>query len=501
MRAGQLKTWIGRLGAVNAVCFAAHALLSYALTPVMGLRRTAQLREAESFAQLAQALDFLGPGVVALVSGRGALAEPEAFLFAYCLPLALSTAVFLALLALLARHARDLEADTARALLRWTALFAAVSVLASPALAQDFWLSAAWGRMVVAGVNPYYADLTHEIARGLPFDDFTRQMTYGPLWALISGAVMWLAGDSALAAALLFKLLLAGAWVATATLIWRLLSECSPWSRCAGVAIFGWLPLSVHQTVAEGHNDVFMVLLVLLWLHWLQRGHPLRASLALAASVSIKYVTAPLFLLDLLYLRYSQGRRISEYLPRFAAAGALLVLTFGVFYRSTDFFAATTSMAGWHLFAPSYAVSNVGHLAGIDVKWLAWAVRALFPLLALVSIAGYCRAPSREALWRAALAIMSAVSFSLVGHVWPWFLLWILALAALTPQAALARWGLGVALSLPFPILIFTVPSWTLRMLFIASLIPYAFALAWLLVVPRGWLPPVRATEPNPAGA
>ena len=96
---------------------------------------------------------------------------------------------------------------------------------------------------------------------------------------------------------------------------------------------------------------------------------------------------------------------------------------------------------------------------------------------------------------------MSAVSFSLVGHVWPWFLLWVLALAALTPQAALARWGLGVALALPFPILIFTVPGWTLRMLFIASLIPYAFALTWLLVVRRGWLPPVRATEPNPAGA
>ena len=76
--------------------------------------------------------------------------------------------------------------------------------------AQDFWLSVGWGRMTAAGVNPYYFDLSQEYTSGLPLDYTLGRMTYGPLWALISGMVAWISGGNVLAAAGLFKLLLAG---------------------------------------------------------------------------------------------------------------------------------------------------------------------------------------------------------------------------------------------------------------------------------------------------
>ena len=75
----------------------------------------------------------------------------------------------------------------------------AVCTLAFPVFTQDLWLSAAWGRMIAAGVNPFHTLFTPELLAGLPLDHFPMPMSYGPLWGLVSGGIMLIAGDSVLA--------------------------------------------------------------------------------------------------------------------------------------------------------------------------------------------------------------------------------------------------------------------------------------------------------------
>src|SRR5204863_1335257 len=126
--------------------------------------------------------------------------------------------------------------------------------------------------MIAAGVNPFHTLFTPESLVGLPLDHFPMPMSYGPLWGLISAGVMLIAGESVLVAAVLFKAVIAVAWIGSLHLVYRLTDGLSQSQRCLSIAVFGWMPAGVSQSLAEGHNDIAMVALALLWLFQLMRG-------------------------------------------------------------------------------------------------------------------------------------------------------------------------------------------------------------------------------------
>ena len=107
-------------------------------------------------------------------------------------------------------------------------------------------------------------------------------------------------GKTRVAASLIDGLMRANWCKRVLFLVDRLAAEFSPGRRSLALAIAGWLPLGVLQTVAEGHNDVFLVMPVLLWLALLI-GRNASSPLALGASVLSKYATAPLFLADAIH--------------------------------------------------------------------------------------------------------------------------------------------------------------------------------------------------------
>ncbi len=488
--------WIRSLGLVNAFCFAAAAFLSYGLASVVQLSFAPQPREAEFLARLAESLAALGPNVQAFVTGHTVFARPEWYVPLYCLPLLITSAVFIAALICLARQREHLTADVPRRLARWAMVFAAVCVLALPTLAQDFWLSAAWGRMFVEGHNPYHTSLSTVYAEGLPFDDFNRRMTYGPLWAVVSGCVMWLSGGSVLVAAALFKLLLAGAWIAALGLIQRLLRDRTLWHQSVGIVIFGWLPVSVVQTVADGHNDIFMMLGVIAWLYALKRGHETRAIVFLAASVLAKYVSAPLFLVHAIFLLRARGRSYREICVQLGVGVAIVATGIALFIRSSDFFAPAASMLRWRFLSPADAISGLATMAGLAASWIAPGVQLLAIAIGFAFVVRYARRPSRVAFHTAALGLLAAALFGAVGHVWPWFLIWLLPFAALESASAPSRAVVGVALALPIGAAIFLLnqlPFFSSEILWVATAIIYVLAALWLWLAPRRWFPPTVA--------
>jgi hypothetical protein len=461
---------------------------SFGLTPVAPFGRV-ENREAECFNRLAQHVGFLGEDVQACLRGESILARKEIFLVVYGGPLLGLTATFVSLLVVLARHQHELGPTVPTVLFRWAVLFGILALPASPVLVQDFWLSAGWGRMVAAGQNPYHTDLTPEITDGLPLDYFGQRMTYGPLWAAVAGALMWAVGGSVIAAAAAFKLLLLAAWTAALYLIRLLLRASSIWAECIGLAIFGWLPLSVTQTVSDGHNDVLMVLFLLTWLYCLNRAWLASASVALAASVCVKYVTAPLFLLHFFYMLLFAKPRQTNCILQAVAVLTVLTVSFGLFFRSPDFFASTTVMADWHFLTPKSAMLELGDLTSLNLGLLATLAQILFPVLAAWAALRYVAVPTPSRFHIAVLAMMCGILFSVVGHVWPWFVLWPLSLAALVPDCAWARWVLGAALAAPFAVLVlFLSPPGSPNRYTVPTLLLYGLTVGWFVLMPRRWL-------------
>jgi alpha-1,6-mannosyltransferase len=60
--------------------------------------------------------------------------------------------------------------------------------------------------------------------------------------------------------------------------------------------------------------------------------------------------------------------------------------------------------------------------------------------------------PGVDAFHRAVLGVICAVLFSGMSYIWPWYLLWALAVAALVPASTLARWVLAAAIAFTFVI-------------------------------------------------
>lgn len=461
-----------------------------------------QPNEAQVFNYLAQKLGFLGESFGSLLTGNSIFQQETIFAAAVSFPIFLSTIVFILLLILLTKYRHEISADIPRKLFRWSIIFALISTFAVPVLAQDFWLSIAWGKMSASGINPYYTDLSLNFTQNLPLDiNNNLRMTYGPLWALISTVIVLVSGSNELIAAILFKLLLVGAWIGSLYLIWQLLSRTPLPQQCVGLAIFGWLPLSVTEIPAEGHNDILMVFFMLLWLYKLERNEITGATLALAASALIKYTTAPLFLVEILYLFYNRKLAFKSYLIPFLSAGLLIIAVFAIFYRSSEFFASTSAMRNWHFFTPQDAVATISNFLKLP-GGLKYLPQSIFLLVSIYCIFKYIRFQSTENFRRVVLAVMTAILYSILGHVWTWFLLWVIPLAALLPGSALSRWNLGVAIIFPLAILIlqFTqLPPFVLWN--VTGMLIYGFATLWLLPFSRRWFSQkeVAETQPLPA--
>lgn len=452
---------IDRLGIVATLLFLFYSALSYFLAASdAGGGEVGLPNQSAFFARLAASIaDFPIPLAHALTDGNVFTDDGLYFLF-YCLPLVLQIAVA----AWLFRRLSDFSGPVTKAmtdrLFFWPVLFTAACIPSVPVMTQDLWFSALWGEEILQGLNPYYVPFTLEQARAYPFDEVPAMMTYGPLWAVVSAGIMALSDGNVWVTGLLFKLVLGGAWIAALAIVRRIGRTHDEATAAAGLVAFGWLPIGHIYSAGEGHNDMAMVVLMLLWLMRLPSGD--RAGpLALAASAACKYTSAVLVSVDLLY-RVGKSRRMDlrsflvAYLLRGIPAAAFFLAVLFLFFRSPTFFDGARGMSGWQWLQPVDVVRVAERLLGMDLALLRWLVRGSFAAFAMWTLATLHRSPTTENAWKAATAVMAAVVFSVSTHMWPWFMLWILALAALVPSWWFSRWIFGVAALAPFSI----VPFW-----------------------------------------
>jgi len=184
------------------------------------------------------------------------------------------------------------------AILVLAVIFRLTLLFAEPTLSDDICRYAWDGKVINAGLNPYRHPpkdpaLAHLRHRHWPRINAPEQVTpYPPLSQALFATVHRLAPDNLRA--------MKGAMVLLDLLVLfvllRLLGELRLAYR--RVLIYAWSPLVVLQFAFSGHNDVLMILLLLLALYFDRREKPYHSALALAGATLTKFIpllTLPLF--------------------------------------------------------------------------------------------------------------------------------------------------------------------------------------------------------------
>lgn len=194
-----------------------------------------------------------------LVALAALFRDTSIFLAVNYLPLIVSVWCFGYLLVKLVVFERDVPGWLPGRLLAWAAAFSVAASFGFNVVTQDFWLSVVWGRMVDLGINPFNVPYVQALSQDIPLDHPLIRMTYGPIWAVISGIITEISFGSPIASWILFKATLLACWVGSLILIADLVREASSTKRCWAILVAGWLPLGFDASVGEGHNDIAMM--------------------------------------------------------------------------------------------------------------------------------------------------------------------------------------------------------------------------------------------------
>lgn len=285
---------------------------------------------------------------------------------------------------------------------------------------------------------------------------------YGPAWLLVSAPGTL--GPWDVAAGLLYlKGLCVAAFFGCAWLLERILQVLRPASAMKGLYLFAWNPLALVMAVGDAHNDIVMMVLVLLSVWLLLRERWLLASGVLTLSVWIKYVSVVLFPLLALYVwQRSTGRQGSRrWVPLVGGGLAVAFVSVCVFIPFWDFentlriverFLWPVSWRWGNTYLSSWAM-GLGLLLFL-VSWvvLVWRVlhgdgsaqpllNAGFAASLLAFVLGAARSQTWHLIWPLALAGLS-------DRRWAWPMLVALTAVALAVQVWI-EWGAPGVVTLP----------------------------------------------------
>jgi alpha-1,6-mannosyltransferase len=328
-------------------------------------------------------------------------------------------------------------------------IFGVLQVWIYPVAALDLYDYLMYGRIVlVYHGNPFFQPPSAFPDALVAYSPWPNERSvYGPVWQLLSLIPTAIAGDSVLRGLVAFKLLGLVAFVGCTLVIWQLLQRISPSLAPAGTLLFAWNPLLQFELVGNGHNDVVMVLFVLLaiWALIVERRLLVLPLLALAVLTKLLAVAlGPIFLYALLRGPRPWRQKLIEVAAGGAIAVALAVATYAPFWDGLDtlyflsrgnWFTASLPtmlrelMRQWYPFEEAGRVSamlvGLGYAAFVAIR-IAWLWRT------------ERRQGTRASNWLPWLHAAHDLTFVYLAFatLWwqPWYLVWLVALAALLPE-------------------------------------------------------------------
>lgn len=174
------------------------------------------------------------------------------------------------------------------------------------------------------GQNPYAVSpsaLADDDLAALAGEWIGETSPYGPVWEMLAAALTSLGGGDLQRDLLLFKLTGVASLLATTSLIWLTLGDVPARIRSAYALLWAWNPAILLVFVANGHNEAFMLLWLLLGYLLIRRGRPYAGFLALFLAV----LTKPIALLVLPVFFLAQWRRFASHRQRVLFASFVVI--------------------------------------------------------------------------------------------------------------------------------------------------------------------------------
>ncbi|WP_172892573.1 polyprenol phosphomannose-dependent alpha 1,6 mannosyltransferase MptB [Micromonospora coxensis] len=331
---------------------------------------------------------------------------------------------------------------------RWALVTAGLWLLpllvAPPLGSRDVYAYSCQGASYAAGINPYEQGVSALPCPWLDTISYIWRDTpapYGPLFVMISGAIVGATG-SLYASMALFRLVAVAGVALTAACLPVLARRCGvPVGRALWLALAS--PLVGVHLVSGAHNDALMVGLLIAGLAVVAtrpgRFWPLLAGgvlLGLAGGVKVTaLVVVPFAALAAMSGPYSIKRLLRDGGP--VAGGALAAVVGATLAAGLDFGWIAGLEQGGLVIAwtspPTAVGQTVGYVAalfGADVDALP-VTRAIGVLvLAVLLVWLWWRARTRDPLWHAGLALAATVALAPLFH--PWYWVWPLTVLAAT---------------------------------------------------------------------
>jgi hypothetical protein len=159
---------------------------------------------------------------------------------------------------------------------------------------------------------------------------------YGPLGMLIDATPTFLVVRNLLANVLLLKGLFSCLILLEAFLVYKILSHLMPRIAISGALFVAWNPFMLIEYSANAHNDIMMMLFALLAVYALVKEKPALALFLITASALVKYATAlliPLFLIYGFVQQPTAKRRWRYLLVGGLSALALVIALYAPFWQ------------------------------------------------------------------------------------------------------------------------------------------------------------------------
>ncbi len=307
---------------------------------------------------------------------------------------------------------------------------------APPLLSSDVFNYLGYARLeVLHGLNPYQHPLAAAPADGsFPYIGWQHSTSaYGPLFTLTTYA---LAPLSLSASLWLYKALMAAASLGCTRLVW-LCAERLGREPLPAALFFGLNPVVLVFAVGGAHNDLAMMLLAMAGIYLVLGGRDGGGAAAIVGAAAVK--TSGALLLPFAVIGCGDRRR--------GLVGAVAAALAGA--------AVSLAVFGTHLFSVVRVIGDEAHQGSLhsvpralsDTLGGAIAVSTLRPFataifVAVVAVLLWRTIRGADWLANAGWAVFAALVTT--TYLLPWYLVWLLPIAALVPGRAQRGWALAL---------------------------------------------------------
>lgn len=286
---------------------------------------------------------------------------------------------------------------------------------------------------------------------------------YGPIWYTVSGLPVAAGGDDLRANVIGHKMLTAAFLLGTALLAALTAERIRRGTGVAAAIAVAWNPLMLFETAGNAHNDIVMVFFAIAAFYALVARQWLWIFPLLALSVATKYGLILLGPLMLVWLLRREDVPKGQVLLSLALGAAVGVAVYLPFFQGADTLEVIRRQSGYNTSSPSALLDTLliyewGFNSLESSRLMKQIVVPLF--LAIYAWQVWRVRGTVAGLVERSVAVLFLLMLIATWWFWPWYVIWIVPVAALLPRRGAALIGLSFSAS---AMLMYTAYFWLLE--------------------------------------